>query len=89
MSNINLGHLIEGIVEQDPMTDRYVIRTEDAQGRPVVFDVQSALANFKGKEVRFTLASFEDLQKLAEMVEDTGGGDVFGIYPEDLPPHTD
>jgi hypothetical protein len=86
----DLGHLIEGIVEQDPMTDRYVIRTEDAQGRPVTFDVQAALAKVKGKEVRLTLATFENLQKLAEMVEKQGNGQVHGIYPDDIVPnHTD
>jgi hypothetical protein len=81
---MDLGHLIEGVVEQDPMTDRYVIRTEDAQGRPVAFDVQEALAKYKGKEVRLTLATFENLAKLAAMVEEQGTGQVYGIYPEDL-----
>lgn len=89
MNPLDLGHLIEGVVEQDPMTDRYVIRTEDTQGRPTTFDIQAALSKYKGKEVRFTLATFENLQKLAEMVEKQGNGQVTGIYPEDIPPHTD
>lgn len=80
----SLGHLIEGIVEQDPMTDRYVIRTEDVEGRLVVIDIQEILAKYNGKEVRFTLASFENLQKLAEMVEQQGNGQVLGIYPDDI-----
>jgi len=79
-----LGHLIEGIVEQDPMTDRYVIRTENVEGRTVVMDIQEILAKYNGKEVRFTLASFENLQKIAEMVEQQGNGQVLGIYPDDI-----
>jgi hypothetical protein len=80
---LNFGHLIEGVVEQDPITDRYVIRTEDAQGHPVSFDVQEALAKFKGKEVRLTLASFENLERLAKMVEEQGG-EVEAVYPDDI-----
>lgn len=66
------------------MTDRYVIRTEDVEGRLVVIDIQEILAKYNGKEVRFTLASFENLQKLAEMVEQQGNGQVLGIYPDDI-----
>jgi hypothetical protein len=80
----NFGHLIEGVVEQDPMTDRYVIRTVDTKGKPVSFDVQEALAQFKGEEVRFTLTSFKNLAKLAEMVEAAGGSPVASITPEQL-----
>lgn len=85
---LNFGHLIEGVVEQDPMTDRYVIRTE-VNGKPFTFDVQEALGKLKGREVRFTLASLENLAKLAALVESKGGSQVVGIYPEDIPPHTD
>ena len=79
MSNpFNMGHLVEGVVEQDPMTDRYVIRTEK-EGKPSTFDPQQALEGLKGQAVRFTLVSFEDLQRLAAMVEGAGGGQVAGI----------
>lgn len=81
---MDLGHLIEGVIEQDPMTDRYVIRTEDAQGRPKIFDPQEAMAKYVGKEVRLTLATFENLARLAAMVEEQGTGQVLGIYPDDL-----
>lgn len=90
MSNrMDMGHLIEGVVEQDPMTDRFVIRTEDAKGKPVTFDLQEALAKYKGQEVRLTLASFENLQKLAALVEKQGGGQVFGVFPDDILPLSD
>jgi hypothetical protein len=76
------GHLIEGTVEQDPMTDRYVIRTVDADGNPVTFDPEKAFASLVGREVRFTLASFEDLSRLAKLVEEQGGGQVEGVFPQ-------
>lgn len=82
---LHLGHLIEGVVEQDPMTDRYVIRTTDSRGRFLVLDVQTLLAGYVGQEVRLTLASFEHLAQLARLVEEQGSGQVFGVQPEQLP----
>lgn len=80
-----LGHLIEGIVEQDPMTDEYVIRTIDAEGRPQTFSIQEALSSLKGKQVRFTLASIENLAKLAQAMESQGGGGrVHGLVPDGI-----
>jgi isochorismate hydrolase len=80
-----MGHLVEGVVEQDPMTDRYVIRAEGHDGKAIIFDLQEALAAFNGKEVRVTLNSFENLSKLAQMVEEKGCGLVQGVQPDELP----
>lgn len=81
-----LGHLIEGVVERDPMTDHYVIRTLDHEGKRSTFDVQAALAKCDGKEIRFTLATFDNLAKLSEIVEAAGaGGQVTGLAPDNLP----
>jgi len=80
-----MGHLIEGTIEQDPMTDRWTIRTTNADGNPATFDVQDALSALAGKEVRFTLVSLENLAKLAELVENQGaGGRVMGVQAEDI-----
>jgi hypothetical protein len=76
------GHLIEGVVEQDPLTDRYVIREEQPDGTVKVFDVQAALGELAGQDVRLTLASLGQLQELAEQVEKQGGGQVFGVKPD-------
>lgn len=70
--NLDFGHLVEGIIELDPLTGRYVISSRDDQGRVVTFDPQRALEAYKGQEVRFTLASFENLNKLARLVEEGG-----------------
>lgn len=76
MSNpFNMGHLIEGVVEQDPLTDQFTIRTPEG----TFFDTQKALGDLKGQAVRLTLVSFDTLQKLAEMVEMSGGGQVIGV----------
>lgn len=83
----DIGHLIEGVVEQDPMTDRYFIRATDDEGKPIRFDVQEALAKLAGQDVRFTLVSLEQLAKLAAMVEQAGGAEaqVTGLAPDNLP----
>lgn len=75
----NLGHLKTGKVEQDPLTDRYNIRVMGDDGKVEVFDVQEALKALDGQEVRLTLASLDDLAKLAKMVEEQGGGEVMGV----------
>jgi len=80
MSNpFNLGHLKEGTVEQDPMTDRYVIRMTGVEGKSESFDILAAFEALKGQKVKFTLVSLEDLAKLAKMVEEQGGGRVMGV----------
>lgn len=82
-----LGHILEGVVERDPMTDRYRIMSLGPRGAEYQ-DILELLARFEGKEVRLTLASFEALSQLAQMVENAGGGQVHGIMPEDLPAAT-
>lgn len=83
VDTFNFGHLIEGTVEQDPLTDRYMIRTVDRAGQPVIVNLDTLFAKFVGQDVRFTLASFEGLVKLAAMVE--GAENVTGIPPEAFP----
>lgn len=82
---LNFGHLIEGTVEQDPMTDEFQIRTVDAQGNPATVRINELFAQFVGQDVRLTVASFEALNQLAKLVEERGGGQVMGITPDQLP----
>lgn len=65
----DFGHLVEGVVEQDPMSDRYVIRTQLDDGSVRVFDPQEALGKYVGREVRFTLATFDTLNEIAAFLE--------------------
>lgn len=78
---MDFGHLIEGVVEQDPMTDRYVIRVEQPDGSVTTFDVQKALEEYNGQEVRMTLATLQTLETLTDLIESgndvvVGGGSV-------------
>jgi hypothetical protein len=71
---MDFGYLIEGVVEQDPVTDRFVIRMDNDDGTVSMFDVQEALARYNGQEVRMTLATLQTLAMLVTMAE--GGNDV-------------
>jgi len=65
-------HLVEGIVEIDPMDDRVTIRTVDQQGNPLSFDPIPAIAHLKGQEVRLIitpLASVTTLEEYANKLE--------------------
>jgi hypothetical protein len=68
-SKLDFGYIVEGTVEKDPTTERFVIRTVDPQGAPLVFDPQRALGTYLGAEVRMILTSFETISRLQEMAE--------------------
>ena len=86
MPNLNaLGHIIEGVIEVNPMTEHYQIASQEVNGKVKTIDLHELLAQFVGKEVRLTLASFENLAELARIVESKGGGQVYGITPDQLP----
>lgn len=80
-----LGHILEGRVEQDPLSGRYQVMTVGPDGKAVVADPQDLMAAYVGKDVRLTLVSFENLDLLAKMAEEAGSGRVSGVMPEDLP----
>ncbi len=61
------GHLVEGLVEFDPVTGRYVIRTTDGDGNSLVFDPTEALSAMKGEEVRFVLVPLPTIVMLEEL----------------------
>lgn len=85
MSPNAMGHILEGVVELNPMTERLQVISVGVDGKAHTTDLQELLEQYVGQEVRLTLASFETLAELAKMVEDAGGGQVFGITPEQLP----
>lgn len=61
---MDFGHLIEGRVELDDTSGRYVIRDPDSDR---VLDVQEALKSLDGFDVRLTLISLRDLSALEEV----------------------
>lgn len=62
-------YLVEGVVEQDPMSDRFVIQTTTPEGKPFTFDPQVALGRLKGQEVRVVLAPLATIQQIEETVQ--------------------
>lgn len=68
----DMGYLIEGVVEQDPMDERYRIRTVK-DGKQVFIDPQELLAEYSGQEVKLTLSSLALIQQLQEELEKHGG----------------
>jgi hypothetical protein len=85
MLPFDFGHLVEGTLEQDPLTGRFQIQTTDRNDNPVVVRLDDILAKLAGQEVRFTIASLDGLARLAEMVSKAGLQDqVVGLHAEDL-----
>jgi hypothetical protein len=66
---MDLGLVAEGIVELDPMSGRLVLRCERPEGGFNYVDVQAVLERYNGEEVRFIVAPFSTINRLAEMVE--------------------
>jgi len=67
---IDFGYVVEGVVEQDPVTGQCTICTYDQSGKPLNFDVHSALRRYHGQEVRFILTSFDTINRLEEMTQE-------------------
>lgn len=86
MADLNLtdlGHILDGVIERNPMTDRLQLHTVDSKGRPHTIDLENLLAKYEGQEVKLTLASMANLQKIQEALGD--GESVLGVMPEDIP----
>lgn len=78
---MNLGNLLEGVIERDPLDERLRLRTVDAQGNVLHVDLEDLLSRYEGQEVRFILMSLESIRAIQEMV---GGDEVVGVMPEDI-----
>lgn len=76
---MDLGTLVEGVVELDPMTGRMVLRIQQEDGSNVFLDVQEALEKYKGESIRFILTPLSTIEKLTEMVESGQ------LSPDDVP----
>jgi len=65
----DLGILLEGVVELDPMTGHMVLRIQQPDGSNEFVDIQERLSQYKGEEVRFILTPLRTVDEIAEMVE--------------------
>jgi len=80
----DLGYIIEGVVEQDPMDEKYRVRTIDKEGNQILVDPQELLTKYNGQEVKLTVASMEVIRQIQEVLE-AGGDAVSAVMPEDIP----
>lgn len=67
---LDLGLIAEGVVEIDPMTGHYVVRSEDPNGKITILDPQAQLERYKGEDVRFILTPLKTVSQVAKMVEE-------------------
>ena len=79
----DLGHILEGVVERDPMSERLQLHTVDAKGQATTIDLLKLLEEYESQEVRFVLTSMESIRKVEELLGDGEG--VMGVMPEDVP----
>lgn len=71
-SQLDLGIMVEGVVELDPMTGLHVIRVEGNDGKNTFISVQDAVSRYRGQDVRFILTPMATIGQLAEMVNEEG-----------------
>ncbi len=64
----DVGTMVEGVVEIDPMTDHVVVRYETKAGVQF-FDLNERLLKYRGQEVRCIVTPLSTVAKLAQMVE--------------------
>lgn len=65
-------YIIEGPVVESP-EGRLTVRTVDSTGQSIDFDPQSALAHFKGQEVRLVVVPLLTVEKLEAMARQLEG----------------
>jgi hypothetical protein len=65
---MDLGIMVEGFVEVDPISGRVLLRIPHEDGNRFL-DIQEHLAAQRGKEVRLIVTPLEAIAELAKMVE--------------------
>lgn len=67
--SMDLGTLVEGVVELDPMTGRMVLRVQQEDGSNKFLDVQELLQKYQGQEVRFIMTPLKTIEELTRLME--------------------
>lgn len=68
MAGFDAGTIVDGVVIWDGILGRYVLVDEDGVG----FDPHSVLEGLDGKRVRLTMVSFEAMDKIEQIVRQSG-----------------
>lgn len=66
---MDLGLMVEGYVELDPITGRMVLRIPQEDGGNRFLDIQEELVAHKGKEVRLIVTPTSAIAALAAMLD--------------------
>jgi len=69
---MDLGTMVEGVVELDPISGRMVLRIPQEDGSNEFLDIQERLEYYKGEEVRFILTPLKTVAELARLVGEGG-----------------
>lgn len=64
----DIGHLLEGTVEQNPLDGTYFLRLQKDDGSVSILKLSSILDPYLGQEVRLTLASIEAIDRLTKIL---------------------
>lgn len=71
LSLVDMGYLLEGTIEQDPMDDRYRLRVVQ-NGELTSIDLQDLLAKYNGQDVRVIVSPLVTIQQLQDELEKQG-----------------
>lgn len=80
MNTLDMGLMVEGIVELDPMSGRLIIRYQDKSGAFQTADIQERLLQYRGEEVRCIITPTATIAQIARLVENGG------MKLEEVPP---
>jgi len=83
MNLSDLGHILDGVIERNPMSDKLQLHTLDVEGKSLVIDLEDLFSRYVGQEVKLTLAPMDNIRRLQEVLGDGEG--VVGLMPEDVP----
>jgi len=76
---MDLGLMVEGVVDIDPSNGRVVLRVLQRDGSWQLLDVQAELEKHNGKEVRLICTPMETIAAVAKMLEGSPMGDLFTL----------
>lgn len=65
----DIGNIIDGVVQKDPGTGRYLVVDEDGIG----YDIHSALESLDGQNVRVTLVTMQAIMNMELMLRGLNG----------------
>ena len=66
---MDLGIMVEGVVEVDPISGRAMLRVLQEDGTSRFLDMLEQVTPYSGQEVRFIVTPLKNVAELAKLVE--------------------